>query len=105
VKNLKKHDNGRTFKVIKENIENIGYNMYSKVINASRYGIPQSRERIYMVCIRKDLDNNNYKFPLPVNKERCVNDILLNNGEEKQYIINKPYELKEGNQQIKMIKV
>ena len=78
VKNLEKHDNGRTFKVIKENIENIGYNMYSKVINASRYGVPQSRERIYMVCIRKDVDNKNYKFPLPINKERCVKDILIN---------------------------
>lgn len=56
--------------------------------------VPPSRERIYMVCIRKDLDNKNYKFPLLINKDKCVNDILINNGEEKQYIINKPYQLK-----------
>lgn len=64
-----------------------------------------NQERIYMVCIRKDIDNENYKFPLPINKERCVNDILINNGEEEKYIINKPYQLREKNEQIKMFKV
>lgn len=105
VKNLEKHDSGRTFKVIKENIEDIGYNMYSKVINASKYGVPQSRERIYMVCIRKDLDNKNYKFPLPIKNEKCVSDILLNNGEERKYIIDKSYKLIEKNEQIGMFEI
>ncbi len=105
VKNLEKHDNGKTFKVIKENIEDIGYNMYYKVINASKYGIPQSRERIYMVCIRKDLDNKNYRFPKPINKERCVNDVLISNGDEKKYIINKPYLLNKDYKQVNMFKV
>lgn len=104
VKNLEKHDNGKTFRVIKENIENIGYNMYSKVINASKYGVPQSRERIYMVCIRNDLDNKNYKFPKPINIEKCVNDILINNGDEKKYVINKPYLLNDNYKQVNMFK-
>lgn len=95
VKNLEKHDNGNTFKVIKENIENIGYNMYWKVLNASNYGVPQARERIYMICIRKDLDNNNYIFPQAMEQKLCVKDILLNNGEEKNFVINKPYKLNE----------
>lgn len=95
VKNLEKHDNGRTFNVIKENIENIGYNMYHQVINASQYGVPQARERIYMVCIRKDLDNGNYVFPEPLKKNKCVKDILLNDNEVKKYIISKPFKLKE----------
>ena len=84
VKNLEKHDNGNTFRVIRENIENIGYNMYWKVLNASNYGVPQARERIYMVCIRKDLDNHNYVFPKSTKQEICVNDILVTNGEEKK---------------------
>lgn len=95
VKNLEKHDNGKTFQVIKENIENIGYNMYYKVLNASDYGVPQARERIYMVCIRRDIDNKNFKFPKPFKIERCVRDILLTTGEEKQYIIKKQYLLDE----------
>ena len=69
--------------------------MYHKVLNASEYGVPQSRERIYMVCIRKDLDNENYKFPLPIKEMKCVNDVLISNGEEKKFIITKPYKLKE----------
>ena len=106
VKNLQKHDNGKTFNVIKENIEKIGYNMYFKVLNASNYGVPQARERIYMVCIRKDLDNKNYKFPLPLKETKCVNDILLNDDNKtKKYIIHKPYILKEEEQQLKMFDV
>lgn len=105
VKNLEKHDDGKTFEVIKSNIEEIGYNMYYKVLNASQYGVPQSRERIYMVCIRKDLDNKNYVFPKPVDVKKCVNDIVLKNGEEKKFVINKKYELKENNQQINMFKI
>ena len=97
VKNLEKHDNGNTFRVIRESIENIGYNMYWKVLNASNYGVPQARERIYMVCIRKDLDNHNYTFPKSTNQETCVNDILLTNGEERKYIISKPYKINENN--------
>lgn len=105
VKNLEKHDNGNTFKVIRENVENIGYNMYWKVLNASHYGVPQARERIYMICIRKDLDNHTYTFPKSTNQDVCVNDILLTNGEERKYIINKPYKMNEKNNQMQMFKV
>lgn len=99
VKNLEKHDNGRTFNVIKENIEHIGYNMYHQVINASQYGVPQARERIYMVCIRKDLDNGNYVFPKPLKNNKCVKDILLNSNEVEKYIISKPFQLKAGEEE------
>ena len=105
VKNLERHDNGNTFKVIKENIENIGYNMYWKVLNASNYGIPQARERIYMICIRKDVDKHNYIFPESLKKKMCVNDILLKSGEEKKYVIHKPYQMKESNSPIKEFKI
>ena len=79
--------------------------MYWKVLNASNYGVPQARERIYMVCIRKDLDNHNYVFPKSTKQEICVNDILLTNGEEKKYVIHKPYKMTERNNQMQMFKI
>ena len=78
VSNLRKHDPGKTFAIIKENLEKSGYNIYSKVINASKYGIPQSRKRIYIICIRKDIDNKEFNFPKPTQKDIALEDILLN---------------------------
>src|SRR3989338_9940913 len=50
VKNLKSHDGGKTFKIILETLENLGYYVKTKVLNSMEYGnIPQNRERIYIV--------------------------------------------------------
>src|SRR5574343_1098525 len=51
VRNLKSHDNSKTFSVIKQEIENLGYYFYWTFINTSDTGVPQNRERIYMICI------------------------------------------------------
>ncbi len=63
VKGLVNHDKGRTFKIIQNKLENSGYNVYSKVLNSCNFGVPQKRERIYLVGIRKDLDNHKFEFP------------------------------------------
>ena len=56
VKNLVGHDNGRTFDVIKTNLEECGYNIVHRVLDTSKItGIPHHRERIYIVCFRKDI--------------------------------------------------
>ena len=47
-------------------LDNIGYNTYWKVLNSKDYGIPQSRNRIYIVSIRKDIDKGNFEFPNPI---------------------------------------
>jgi len=47
-------------------LDSIGYNTYWKVLNSKDYGIPQSRNRIYIVSIRKDIDKGNFQFPNPV---------------------------------------
>lgn len=64
VKNLKNHDGGKTFKVIVEALEKIGYNVQHKVLNASEYSsIPQNRERIYIVGFRSKKFAKNFDFP------------------------------------------
>jgi DNA (cytosine-5)-methyltransferase 1 len=83
VKNLEKHDNGRTFQIIKDNIEALGYTVYHQVLNASEYGVPQARHRIYIVCFRNDIDSSSFTFP---NKSRGVislEDYLLKCNDPK----------------------
>lgn len=79
VKNLVKHDKGKTIKVIDETLLNLGYDVNYRVLNASDYGLPQNRERIFIVCFRRDLGVRNFNFPKPINKVVSLNDILEDN--------------------------
>ena len=83
VKNLISHDNGDTFRVISNTMENLGYNIFYSVLNPVLFNVPQKRERIYIVCFREDLNINNFSFPVPNLKDlRHVEDILLTNEKE-----------------------
>lgn len=64
VSNLLTHNNGRTFKAIKEKIEEEEYNIQYKVLKCSDYGIPQMRKRIFIICTRDDInvDSNLFDF-------------------------------------------
>ena len=77
VKNFATHDKGNTMQVVRTTMTQLGYNLYAKVLNAADYGVPQKRQRIYMVAIRKDVDSGRFKFPSPVELETFVEDILL----------------------------
>lgn len=81
VKNLVSHNNGRTLLTIKNEIQKLGYSFYYKVLNATDYGIPQKRERIYIVCFRNDLNIKNFKFPEPVKLMKHLEDLLLDNNQ------------------------
>ena len=63
VKGLLNHDKGKTLRIIKNELEKAGYNLYTKVLNSINFGVPQMRERIYLVGFRKDLDNYTFEFP------------------------------------------
>lgn len=76
VKGLTMHDRGRTFKIIKSAFEQIGYTVYDKVLNSKDFGVPQNRERIYIVCFRNDIDSSAFKFPEGSKKKVCIRDIM-----------------------------
>lgn len=81
VKGLLSHDKGNTFKVIKENLEKIGYKLHYKVLNAKSYGLPQNRDRIFIVGF---LDHSiKFEFPKELNKKTKLGDILFKEVPEK----------------------
>ena len=89
VRNFEKHDNGNTLKTVVDILNDLNYNVYYKVLNASHYGLPQNRERIFIVCFRKDLAIKNFEFPKATNEKVSLFDILEDNPEDAK-IINRP---------------
>ena len=77
VKNFRGHDGGRTLAATLEMFGNVGYSCHNAVLNASHYGVPQKRERIYFVCFRKDLGLSEFSFPEPTNENVAIEDVLL----------------------------
>lgn len=91
VKNFATHDGGHTLEVVKGTMEELGYTFYQKVLNAVDYGIPQKRERIYMICFRNDLMVNSFKYPKPFRLTRHVEDFLLQDEDMvKDLYIDRP---------------
>jgi len=90
VKGFKNHDGGRTFKVIQETLDGIGYNVFAKILNASDFGLPQNRERIFIVCVnRKKVKSHDFEFPKPSNAKTRVGDILEKRVNAKYVLSNK----------------
>lgn len=80
------------FKAMLEELDKLGYNSYWKVLNSKDYGSPQSRERVFIVSIRKDIDNKTFKFPEPLKDTKVLNDITEKyNVEEKYYCKDNNY--------------
>jgi DNA (cytosine-5)-methyltransferase 1 len=87
VKGFKNHDKGNTFKVVKETLEDLGYKVFSEVLNAKHFGVPQNRERIYIIAF---LDHDiNFKFPEKLNQKVKLGDILDNKVDDKYTISDK----------------
>lgn len=93
VKGLTNHDGGNTMKVILNELDQAGYKVFYQVLNSINYGVPQMRERIYFVGIRKDLVPKNFIYNFPEKQPlRSVKDYLIDNKEltisEKQSAYN-----------------
>ena len=87
VKNLVMHYHGNTLKIILRILDEIGYNAYYQVLMASHYGVPQARERIYIVAFRKDLGVNYFYFPKPTYKKIYVKDVLEDDAKTSDCIV------------------
>lgn len=99
VKNFAAHDEGRTLAVVKATMEELGYTFYQKVLNAVDYGVPQKRERIYMVCFRNDLKVGAFVYPKSFKLERHVEDFLLDDEEMvKDLYVDRPDTYFNGNE-------
>jgi DNA (cytosine-5)-methyltransferase 1 len=81
-----------TFKLFTDELEEHGYNVYWKVLNAKNYGIPQNRERVYLLFIKKDLDNGKFKFPEPFDNGLRLKDLLEDEVDDKFYISDEKVE-------------
>lgn len=86
VKNLTGKKFKSEFEMVLDDLSNAGYNSYYKVLNAKDYGVPQNRERVFIISIRKDLDNGKFKFPEPFDNGIRLKDVLEPEVDEKYYI-------------------
>lgn len=86
VKGLLSHDSGKTWEVIQNTFKELGYSYFSQVLNAKNFGIPQNRERLFVVGFRK---KKNFKFPNPVELKITMHDLLDDTAENKYYLPEK----------------
>lgn len=78
VRGLLNHDSGKTLKGMIDVLDEIGYKVIYpvKVLKAVNYGVPQKRERIIIIGVRKDLPYQNFNYPFPLNKKYTLKDAL-----------------------------
>lgn len=86
VRNFVKHDGGKTLEVVIQTLDEIGYDVNYKILNASYYGSITSRERVYIIAFRKDLGIKNFEYPNQIFNDKKVVDILEENINEKYFI-------------------
>ena len=91
VKGLTIHDKGNTFRVITETLEQLGYNVYSKVLNSRDFGVPQNRERIYIVAFRKDIQSSGFTFPAPTDSTKTIANIMEKEVPSVKYYLSDVY--------------
>ena len=87
VKGFVNHDKGNTFEVIKKTLEDMGYSIFHKILNAKDFGVPQNRERIYIVAFLGK--NINFSFPEKIEDDIKLGDILDDNVDPKYTISDK----------------
>jgi len=85
VKNLTSKKFQLQFKQILNDLEDAGYNNYYQILNAKNYGIPQNRERVFIISIREDVDDGKFQFPEPFDNGLRLKDFLETEVDKKYY--------------------
>ena len=91
VKNVLSKRHLPTFQKYLNYLENLGYVNFYKVLNAKNYGIPQNRERVFVVSVKLDNledDNFSYEFPEPMKLEKCLADLLEDEPVAEKYYLS-----------------
>lgn len=87
VKGLVNHDGGKTWNVVQDVFHDLGYSLFSQILNSKDYGIPQHRERIFVIGFKdKSVD---FEFPQKITLERTMQDFLEDYTESKYYLKEK----------------
>ena len=89
VKNLTGKKFASQFQIVLESLERAGYNNYWKVLNLKDFGIPQNRERVFIISIRKDIDNGTFIFPEGFPLEKRLKDVLEDEVDERYFLSKK----------------
>lgn len=77
VRNFATHDKGNTIRVVENTMHELGYSFHYKLLSAADYGVPQKRERIYMVGFRHDVNSDDFSFPKAFPLTQHVEDLLV----------------------------
>lgn len=91
VKGLVNHNNGKTLKEIVKALKDAGYDLEYRVLNSLNYGVPQMRERIYFIGIKKGLKKKNFEWPKPF-KNLDIKDCLIDEDVEEQKVEDKIFQ-------------
>ena len=86
VKNLTSKSMKEVFEIVLSSLDEVGYNCYWQVMNAADFGMPQGRERVIIISIRKDVDDGTFQFPTPIPLTKCMGDFLDDEVPEKYYL-------------------
>lgn len=91
VKGLKNHDRGRTYSVIKGRLEEMGYKVFEQILNSKDFGVPQNRERIYIVAFRNDIAPEHFTFPEKMDDSKTLKDIMEEKPVSAKYYLSDTY--------------
>ena len=91
VPGLLSHDGGRTFAAILHALDGLGYGLEWQVLNSKDFGVPQNRERIFLVCFREDVAPEDFKFPEPTGEKVSIRQIMDDAPISPKYYLSDVY--------------
>lgn len=94
VKGLVIHDNGRTLQIIKKTFSNLGYKVFTNndlTLNSKNFGVPQNRERIYIIAFRNDIAPDKFEFPQGTDNTKRLKNIIEEHPVSAKYYLSDVY--------------